>query len=469
MFFHAFEHRRRRVRNRRALLDERSGQRPVRRRLVVGVRRLGRGDPSPAVRGGVKHGRVAEEGAGSRHHRAPRRGRGDARKEPVIFPRGAQTRLRGGNQTSVRGRNDAFQKRLVPLAPRRAAAGHVLAEPDVAAVAAQFEVRVDVHGETRSRGEGQKTKRDAVVFFGGVPGVVRGREFGRDRRPGHEFHAVFLAARGDERGEVLAERLRHEERPRASSRSRPVALALVLVLAVVLALGFERHLVFAGGFRGRPRRHRRGRAGERASRSAKRGRRVANGGARDEARCGFPGRPLEHLDGFDVFEVEHVEGLLASKRSEESANAVGGVARLRQFARRRLRGSSKREAERGASEFVSDVAAEGGEGRELVGVGAEDVVGDKVDALARVSGVDVGEERAVRVEEDHVAAAHETGHVREVIDGVEAHAETSRLANLLALDRVADATDALEVRLAEDAVVEDEKGGTLEPGELIVR
>ena len=75
----------------------------------------------------------------------------------------------------------------------------------------------------------------------------------------------------------------------------------------------------------------------------------------------------------------------------------------------------------------------------------------------------------MRVEEYHVTAAHETGHVREVIHGVEAHAETSRLANLLALDRVADATDALEVRLAEDAVVEDEKGGTLEPGELIVR
>ena len=70
------------------------------------------------------------------------------------------------------------------------------------------------------------------------------------------------------------------------------------------------------------------------------------------------------------------------------------------------------------------------------------------------------------VEEYHVTAAHETGHVREVIHGVEAHAKTSCLANLLALDRVADATDALEVRLAEDAVVEDEKGGTLNPASL---
>ena len=173
--------------------------------------------------------------------------------------------------------------------------------------------------------------------------------------------------------------------------------------------------------------------------------------------------PLQHLHALHVLQVEHVQRLFIRKRNQQLSDRLRGVVRFGQSGSQRLCLGAQREPEHRPVKFRSHVASERGERGPLVGVFVrESGVGNKVDSLARVRGGDVREEGAGWVEEHHVPPADERGHVREVVDAVEPHAEPPGLAHLRPLDRVADAGDRLEVALFERGVVEHQQRRTLE-------
>ena len=179
--------------------SQRVGQRGRRRLVGVWEHRGGGRDPPGDDLGTRAAKRIRRPQAGNprkvrikrREDQRPRsvvRRRGG--KEGVERARGAQLLRRRLQSFCVRGCARVFEQSLVPLAPRRAAARHVAAEPDVPPVGRQLEVGVDVDGQPGSHRQGKEAEGSAVAVTDERLAVVgvrhpRGDADPRDQTPAH--------------------------------------------------------------------------------------------------------------------------------------------------------------------------------------------------------------------------------------------------------------------------------------------
>eukprot|EP00968_Pinguiococcus_pyrenoidosus_P004387 scaffold298_cov247-Pinguiococcus_pyrenoidosus.AAC.13 len=376
-----------------------------------------------------------------------------------------------GQEPRIAGTDDVPEQRLVPCRSDVAISCHVVPMPYVAAIAAQLEVPVDVHGEARAH----RQREEAVRL------AIHRDSSGICRLP--ELKPISLAA-----GQMNAD-ARGDAGPRHELHVLEVRIGGKRTCLPAAELIADHPFLGDGIFR--PRRRRRNLEDKVRGRAPIEGRAQARfclghgngvhgeGPIGPQSRRGVPdarlvealglqavATPFPDLDRLHMLQEKQHAGRLAAHLHQQRLHGVFIVRLARQPAFGRLLRRAERIAEERPLELRSQVGSKGAQRRELVLETRDDLgMALNVQAFPRVGGVNAGQELGLRVEHDHAPRTHEHRRLGEVVYAVEAHSKAARLgvfARRGLLERVPNALNALEVPLREHRGVVREQRSTLE-------